>query len=318
MRGFGQIRSWSAVIAGLALGFSLPATTGAAQESQTGDPTFNVEIERPAYQRHHPRVLFDEAHFNVHTTSGTYGAFARLLGNDGYSFAPARARFDRATLRPFDIVVIANALGAADPESAAAARPAFSDAECDAIEDWVRRGGSLLLITDHEPAASAAEPLVSRFGVGSSKNFALDSQNYFTRSNWPGNLVFSRANGLLADHPIANGRGAAERVESVLTFGGQSLRGPADAVPVLRLSDTATTLFAFPGRRAEFSAAGRALLLAMRHGRGRIVITGEAAMLSAQLLQEGSETQPFGMNVPGFDNRQLALNIMHWLSGLIG
>jgi hypothetical protein len=26
---------------------------------------------------------------------------------------------------------------------------------------------------------------------------------------------------------------------------------------------------------------------------------------------------PFGMNRPGIDNRQLALNIMHWLSGLL-
>ena len=24
-----------------------------------------------------------------------------------------------------------------------------------------------------------------------------------------------------------------------------------------------------------------------------------------------------GMNVPGLDNRQMALNIMHWLSGLL-
>jgi hypothetical protein len=180
----------------------------------------------------------------------------------------------------------------------------------------VRRGGSLLLITDHEPAASAAERLMSIFGVGSSNNFALDRQNYFTRSDWPGNLVFSRENGLLAEHPITDGRDPTERVERVLTFGGQSLLGPAGAVPLLRLSDTATTLFAFPRRQVEFSAAGRTLALAMRYGRGRIVMTGEAAMLSAQLLQEGDEAQPFGMNVPGFDNRQLALNIMHWLSGL--
>jgi len=25
----------------------------------------------------------------------------------------------------------------------------------------------------------------------------------------------------------------------------------------------------------------------------------------------------FGMNRPGIDNRQLALNIMHWLSGML-
>jgi hypothetical protein len=42
---------------------------------------------------------------------------------------------------------------------------------------------------------------------------------------------------------------------------------------------------------------------------------GEAAMLSAQIA--GPEKTQIGMNVPGSDNRQLALNIMHWLSGLL-
>jgi hypothetical protein len=297
----------------------LCATPGSAQQSeQSGDPNFDVSVSRPAYPARHPRLLFDEGHFNFHTSTGTYGAFARLAGNDGYAVVPSRARLDRAALRGVRVLVIANALAAADPEAPLAALPAFTDAECDAIADWVRRGGSLLLITDHEPAASAAEPLMSRFNVGSSKNFALDGQNYFTPAAWPGNLVFSRERGLIADHPIANGRNESERVNRVLTFGGQSLRGPPSAVPILRLSDSATTLFAFPRRQAQFSAAGRAMVLALRYGRGRVVMTGEAAMLSAQRLREGNEDQPFGMNVEGFDNRQLAINILHWLSGLIG
>lgn len=37
-------------------------------------------------------------------------------------------------------------------------------------------------------------------------------------------------------------------------------------------------------------------------------------MLTAQL--GGQEREPFGMNRQGNDDRQLALNIMHWLSGL--
>ena len=37
---------------------------------------------------------------------------------------------------------------------------------------------------------------------------------------------------------------------------------------------------------------------------------GEAAELTAQLFGQ----EPAGMNVPGIDNRQMALNIMHWLS----
>jgi hypothetical protein len=38
-------------------------------------------------------------------------------------------------------------------------------------------------------------------------------------------------------------------------------------------------------------------------------------MLSAQLA--GPNQAKFGMNRPGIDNRQLALNIVHWLSGLL-
>jgi len=46
-----------------------------------------------------------------------------------------------------------------------------------------------------------------------------------------------------------------------------------------------------------------------------VVALGDAAMLSAQLT--GSDDQQFGMNIPDIDNRQLTLNIMHWLSGLL-
>jgi hypothetical protein len=45
------------------------------------------------------------------------------------------------------------------------------------------------------------------------------------------------------------------------------------------------------------------------------VVQGEAAMLSAQIA--GPEKFKMGMNVPGNDNRQYALNVMHWLSGLL-
>lgn len=45
---------------------------------------------------------------------------------------------------------------------------------------------------------------------------------------------------------------------------------------------------------------------------------GQAGMLSAQLIRfpDGRE-QRFGMNVAGTDNQQFALNVVHWLSGLL-
>jgi hypothetical protein len=55
--------------------------------------------------------------------------------------------------------------------------------------------------------------------------------------------------------------------------------------------------------------------LALTHGRGRIVVLGDAAMLTAQLRRYDGLS--FGMTTPGYDNRQLALNIMHWLTRLI-
>lgn len=301
-----------------ALCFLCSSTAVAQEASQIPDPDFNTKIERPAYTKKQPRVMFDEAHFNVHTTGTGYKAFAEMLKNDGYRITPNKDKFDRNTLKGFQVLVIANALGVASPDDPDAARPAFTEEECDAVRDWVRGGGALLLITDHEPAASAAENLALRFEVGTGKNFAVDKSNYFTRTGWAGNLVFSRDKGLLAEHPIINGRDATERVNRVLTFGGQSLTGPANSTAFLRLSDTAKALFTYPARQVEISAADRAQGIALKYGKGRVVVTGEAGMLSAQILKEGQASYPFGMNVPGFDNRQLALNIMHWLSGLLG
>jgi hypothetical protein len=63
------------------------------------------------------------------------------------------------------------------------------------------------------------------------------------------------------------------------------------------------------------SAAGRAQGIALKLGKGRLIVLGEAAMLSAQIT--GPNKMPFGMNVPGTDDRQFALNVLHWLSGLL-
>ena len=96
-------------------------------------------------------------------------------------------------------------------------------------------------------------------------------------------------------------------------FTGQSLKGPQGSDAFLNLADTAVDEVEPPGKK--ISAAGRAQGVAFRLGKGRVVVLGDAAMLSAQLT--GSDNQPIGMNVAGIDNRQLTLNIMHWLSGLL-
>jgi hypothetical protein len=257
-------------------------------------------------------VLFDEAHNNFHTTTGRYKPFADLIISDGYRVVVNRNTFSEKSLETFKILVIANATGAEEMDDEGADRPAFTEEECEAVRKWVRSGGNLLLIADHAPFGGAAENLARQFGVEMSKGYTLDPEH--SEQDAPSLLVFSRENKLLIDHPITQGRDQRERINRILTFTGQSLKGPEGSAAFLQLAQTAKDT---PDRTFtnQVSAAGRAQGIAFKAGKGRAVVLGEAAMLSAQIA--GASKRRMGMNVPGTDNRQLVLNIMHWLSGLL-
>ena len=279
---------------------------------QRPDPEFNISVENPAYKKEGPRVMFDEAHHNFHTTEGRYKPFVDLVMNDGYRVIRNRLPFSKTTLSSYKILVISNALGAEEDDDDGADKSAFTEEEIVAVNEWVKGGGSLLLIADHAPFGGAAAALASSFGVESSKGYTLDQENSVAGS--PSHLIFSRENKLLGEHSITEGRGKDERLNLVRSFTGQSFTGPKDSVAILKLSDTATDL-PNPQSQTSVSAAGHAQALALKFGKGRVVVQGEAAMISAQV--SGPENRRMGMNVPGNDNRQYALNLMHWLSGLL-
>lgn len=284
-----------------------------ANSQQIADPHFNARVESPAFTKNFPRVLFDEAHYNSDTTNGRYKPFADLLFNDGYHVVVNRKPFTKESLKTFKILVIVNPLGSEEMDDDAAEGPAFTKEECDAVSDWVRSGGALLFVADQAPFGSAAAILAKRLEVDMSKGYTTDPANADKELNNPSVIVYSRENHLLAEHAITNGRSDAERVNRVIVFTGQSLKGPEGSDAFLKLADTAVDNVASPGKSG--SAAGRAQGIAYRLGKGRVVVLGDAAMLSAQVT--GSDNRPFGMNIPDIDNRQLALNIMHWLSGLL-
>src|SRR5262249_54055914 len=147
----------------------------------------------------HPRVLFDEAHHNFHTAGGRYKPFAELIASDGYEVLPNRDTFTSKVLQRGDVLVIANALGDEHMGQPEASNPAFTNAECDAVRDWVKDGGSLLLISDHAPMGAAAECLAKRFDIIMSKGATSDPANSEGDDT---SLVFSRQNHLLGDHAI--------------------------------------------------------------------------------------------------------------------
>jgi len=279
---------------------------------QQADPEFNTSVENPAYKREGPRVIFDEAHHNFHTTEGRYKPFVDLMFNDGYRVVRNRLPFTKQRLDTFKILVIANALGAEEDDDPGADDSAFNVDEITAVHDWVKDDGSLLLIADHAPFGGAASALANKFGVDMSKGYTFDPENCV--ANLPSQLIFSRDNKLLASHPITEGRNEKERVNLVRSFTGQSLKGPEGSAAILILANTATDRPAFSAETST-SAAGRSQAVAFKFGKGRVVVQGEAAMLSAQI--SGADKNPMGMNVPGNDNKQYALNLMHWLSGIL-
>jgi len=273
------------------------------------DPEFNVSVANPVYSKNGPRVMFDEAHNNFHTADGRYKPFVDLIMNDGYRVVRNRKPFTKAGLDTFKVLVIANALGAEEMDDEGANKTAFTDEECQVVHDWVKDGGSLLLIADHAPFGGAAQNLAKAFGVEMADAFTSDPEHSLTGQ--PSFIIFSRENKLLGEHTITEGRGSAERINKVMSFTGQSLKGPTDSVSILKLSDSARDVADREGTTST-SAAGRSQAIALKLGKGRVLVQGEAAMLSAQI--SGQEKFQMGMNVPGTDNKQYALNIMHWLS----
>jgi hypothetical protein len=300
--------------------FNLEPNGKSGVQYQGSNLGFDPTVGRPAYSQRHPKVLFDEAHNNADTSLGRYKPFSDLITSDGFNVAPNKESFSKKTLARYELLVIVNASGLGARRDASA----FTQQECDAVRDWVSGGGALLLITDHAPFSSAASDLSKRFSIDLTKGYTIDTSNYNKEAEDQSELVFTRDDGLLADHAITRGRDATERINRIITFTGTSVKGPAGAVSFLKLSDTAIDVFPFDYKPTpqgdaapdpkRVSAGGRAQGVALEFGKGRVVVLGEAAMLTAQVAQRGFR---FGMNVPNFDNRQLALNIMHWLSGLL-
>ena len=287
------------------------------QAQQVPDTLFTPTVGAAAFAPGKgPRLVIDGGHHNFHTVDGRYLPFARLATRDGYRVSGTTEPLTDATLRGVDILVIANALAAVnDGGNWSLPTPsAYTEPEIAAVRRWVERGGQLLLIADHMPFGGSAAALGAAFGIRWWNGFAYDSS---------GNSIlrFARGSGLQA-HPILAGRNAGEGVDSLVAFTGSAFRLTAAGQPLLVLPPAAYVLlpqvaWQFTATTPRELAGGMLQGAALRVGRGRVVAAGEAAMFSAQ------RAGPQGAGMMGFNsptapqNAQFALNVLHWLSGLL-
>jgi hypothetical protein len=283
---------------------------------QVADPDFKPTIARPAYaQGRGPVVFIDEAHHNFHTAKGRYQPFAELLTRDGYRVEASAAPFSKASLKRAQVLVISNAIAARNENLwTLPVDSAFSDEEIAAVREWVRAGGSLLLIADHMPMGGAAQKLGAAFGVRWNNGFALVK-------NQQGAMIFKREDGSLKDHAVTRGMTAGERVERVATFTGSAFQVEGGAESILVFAKDVVSLmpqvaWQFTPETPEVSVAGWTQGATLRFGKGRVALFGEAAMFTAQLA--GPNRMRVGMNASEApQNAQFLLNVLHWLSGKI-
>lgn len=280
----------------------------AACSQQEVDNGFDPVIAKPLFEEGKgPVMLVDGGHSNFHTLSDKFAPFGKIATKNGFQVRSNPGRIDASALNAARILVIANALNERNTESwRQPVHPAFTSEEVDVIKNWVFKGGRLFLIADHMPFAGAVADLARTLGFTLHDGFALSG---------PGKRfdVFSRGNHMLQPGRLTDMHGL---LDSIVTFTGQAFEIPDRATSILTFDSNYKVLM--PEVAWEFSketkmvpAVGLSQLAYVRYGAGKVVVSGEAAMFTAQHVGD----MKFGLNAPfASRNLQLLLNILEWLN----
>jgi len=237
-----------------------------------------------------PRVAIDLGHFNDSPGDARFRALGDLLIWDGYRVTRSKQSLVPEYLKDISVLVIGNAMpyppgfGRVAKAVGLAGRPVFAPDEVDAVRDWVRAGGALLLEADVPGSGEAAAPLGAALGLV----FHDCPAAVFLPESKPG------------EHAILSGRSEYdENVRSAAVLAGgwvEPTAAAGQAVPLLNAP------------AAGFCAAGKTLAVALEFGRGRLVA------LSVQLERNEDLIRLTRVDPLRTGNRQFVLNAMHWLS----
>ncbi|KXP13112.1 hypothetical protein AXK57_02455 [Tsukamurella pulmonis] len=164
--------------------------------------------------------------------------------------------------------------------------PVYAPAELDAIEQYVRTGGGLVVLAECDTATSGSnlDELLARFGV---RVESLVVQEPAGDRRWHDNATWVRS--VVA--PELGGQGLVSAVEEACFYrtGVLDLSDAQDATVLARTSATA-------------SPADRPLAAALRVGRGRVVVFADSDLFGDDSIGE-------------LDHRTLWTNVVTWASG---
>jgi hypothetical protein len=280
---------------------------------QRPDTAFVYLLPTPAYPPGKgPLLAIDAAHHNFHTLVGGFAAFGKLITMDGYKVQSMTMPLTMLKNgKGPRILVIANPLDASDTADWVLPNPsAFSKEEIRNLQQWVNEGGRLLLIADHMPFAGATSDLAAAFGFNFLNGFAFTGER-----SWPPSR-FTREENTLRSSPVTEPGKAQLTVNEVATYTGSAFSIPREAIPVLQFnrehwSLQPDTAWAFHPDTPKILLENYCQGALMKSGKGKIAVFGEAAMFTAQIVNESIKV---GINAPDApDNARFVLNVIHWL-----
>ena len=251
-----------------------------------------------------PVIVLAEGHNNFGKRDSFFAEMEAFLAREGFEFRQHMGAITREALEGVSILHTDNALAPENQDNWTLPTPsAFTTEEISVIHDWVRDGGSLLMVIEHMPFGGSYEDLARAFNIETSNGFAVDKRllNDYSEENisHAGYFVFSRDAGSLGDHPILAGRHPRERIESVAADVGSAFRLPAGTVSLLTFASDAISLE--PSVSWEFDSttpcrpvSGWSQGGVMKVGKGRVAVLGD--------------------NFP-YDHPQFTVNLYRWLSG---
>ncbi|WP_219469145.1 DUF6421 family protein [Nonomuraea rhizosphaerae] len=225
-----------------------------------------------------PRVLFDEAHSEswtirrevaeainpAHPDDTSYARAAELLRRLGHTVtAHVSGPLDAGTLAEQDVLVIAHPSGERWERTTGLGSPVLTGDELDAVEAFVAAGGGLVVLAEEEQdkyGNNLAE-LLGRFGVGIEHTTVRD----------PGHAHRGVATWVMGER--VTGDGLLAGVKAACFYRSGTLSVAKDAVVLLTTS-------------AGADPAAAPLAVAVRHGRGRVVVFADSDLFGDDSIDD--------------------------------
>jgi hypothetical protein len=249
----------------------------------------------------HPRkpatLLFDEAHSEAWTIRPELAARMQPAHPEDVSYAEAAKLLTRRdftvhahvegslvdALATTDVLVLAHPADARWEVTTGTGSPRFSDAEIDAIDAFVHRGGGLIVLgeCDHDRQGNNLNELLERFDVEIETATVQDYEASDGTPTWIRPQLFSNGRGRSAD--------VLARVDEIRLYRAGTLALTNGARVIARASASATK-------------PNAPLAVVTEHGAGRVVVLADSDLFGDDGIHQ-------------HDHADLWQNLVYWVAG---